>query len=178
LLALTCSCGSVSGSSPALTFSAGVEGSTVLDYQTKIDWFGTARVRLGYVWGNGEVMSYVTGGLAYGKVDVEGTSAVSGVTGFAPPFSLTQAFGHSQVNTGWVVGFGTEGKLLIPGWTYKIESLYMDLGTLDATGSGVSPPASGSVGAFTLSTTATGQVTTHSHFTDGILRAGVNYQFH
>jgi hypothetical protein len=44
--------------------------------------------------------------------------------------------GHSHVNTDWVVGSGTEGKLLIPGWTYKIEALYMDLGTLDATGSG------------------------------------------
>jgi hypothetical protein len=40
----------------------------------------------------------------------------------------------------------------------KIEALYMDLGTLDAG--------------------ATGQLTTHSHFTASILRAGVNYQFH
>ena len=45
------------------------------------------------------------------------------------PFSVTHAIGHSQVNTGWMVGFGTEGKLLIPGWTYKIESLYVDLGS-------------------------------------------------
>jgi hypothetical protein len=57
------------------------------------------------------------------------------------PFSVSQAFGHSQINTGcWVVGFGTEGKLLVPGWTYKIESLYMDLGTLDTgIASGVTP---------------------------------------
>ena len=109
-------------------------------------------------------MSYVTGGLAYGKVDVEGTSAVSGVTGFAPPFSLTQAFGHSQVNTGWVVGFGTEGKLLIPGWTYKIESLYMTLGSLDDNDR---PPIP-----------AGGQIHTHTSFRDYIVRAGLNYQFH
>jgi outer membrane immunogenic protein len=69
-----------------------------------------------------------------------------------------------------VVGFGTEGKLLIPGWTYKIESLYMDLGTLDTRSftSANSDPTFFSGG----------QVTTHSHFTDGILRLGVNYQFH
>src|SRR5262249_50032259 len=35
-----------------------VVGSTVLDYQTKIEWFGTVRGRLGYVWGDGNVMSY------------------------------------------------------------------------------------------------------------------------
>jgi hypothetical protein len=39
-------------------------------------------------------------------------------------FSIAQTFGHSHVNTGWVVGTGTEGKLLIPGWTYKIETLF------------------------------------------------------
>ena len=81
----------------------------------------------------------MTGGLAYGKVDLEGTNTVSGTVD-GSLFSIAQTFGHSHVNTGWVVGTGTEGKLLIPGWTYKIETLYMDLGHLDATGvtSGVS----------------------------------------
>src|SRR5262249_39571818 len=36
-------------------------------YTTQIDWFGTVRARIGYVWGNGEVLSYITGGLAYGE---------------------------------------------------------------------------------------------------------------
>jgi outer membrane immunogenic protein len=85
-------------------------GSTVLNYQTKIDWFGTVRLRASYVWGNGNVMSYVTGGLAYGKVDLEGTAAGSGAVGGSVPFSFTdEAIGRSHVNTGWVVGYGTEG---------------------------------------------------------------------
>jgi opacity protein-like surface antigen len=113
-------------------------------------------------------MTYLTGGLAYGRVGVDGTSTVSGSFIFPTvPFSAVHAIGHSQVNTGWVVGFGTEGKLLIPGWTYKIESLYMDLGSLDDTDR---------VGAITATTG--GQVHTHTHFTDAILRAGLNYQFH
>jgi outer membrane immunogenic protein len=144
-------------------------GSTALDYQTKIDWFSTARVRAGYVWGNGEVLSYVTGGLAYGKVDIAGASTVT-VPGFV---SVTQAFSHSQVNTGWTIGSGTEGKLLIPGWTYKIEGLYMDLGHLDATGSGGSATA-----LVPVNTTVTTGLTTHTHFTDTILRVGLNYQSH
>jgi outer membrane immunogenic protein len=154
-----------------------VTSTALTDYTTNIDWFGTVRGRIGYVWGtNGDVLTYVTGGLAYGEVKINGTSTVSALVGGAAPFSLVQTFGHSQVNTGWVVGWGTEGHLpgnLIPipgNWTWKIEGLYMDLGTLDATGvtSGSFPPT----------VVTGGQVATHTRFTDGILRAGLNYQFH
>jgi outer membrane immunogenic protein len=156
--------------------------STVLDYQTKIDWFGTARLRGGYVWGNGNVLSYVTGGLAYGEVKLDGTNIVSGTAGTSNliPSVVTQAFDHSNVNTGWVVGYGTEGRLVAPGWTWKVEGLYMDLGHLDATGSTVNTTVgSGSTFASTLTVRTTGgQITTHSHFTDGILRGGLNYKFY
>src|SRR5690242_6463841 len=71
------------GSPPTLTCP--VNGTLVRDYEAKIDWFGTVRLRAGFVWGNMDVFSYVTGGLAYGKVDLEGTSTVSGtITGTAP----------------------------------------------------------------------------------------------
>jgi outer membrane immunogenic protein len=157
------------------------DGSSVLNYQTKIEWFGTVRGRIGYVWGDGNVMSYLTGGLAYGKVDLEGTSTASGTASLAIqpppplPFSFTQTIGHSHVNAGWVVGYGTEGKLATPGWTWKVEGLWMDLGTLDATGSGASLSASS--GGDSVTVTA-GPVTTHTHFTDGVLRGGLNYKFY
>jgi outer membrane immunogenic protein len=153
-------------------FTFPVSGSTSLAYQTKRDWFGTVRGRIGYVWGNGAVLTYVTGGLAYGKVDIEGTSTP--ISGTGRDLSVTQAFGHSQVNAGWVAGFGMEGKLLIPGWTYKIESLYMDLGTLDAGTPGVSATLEHIV---VIENLNAGPITTHSHFTDAILRVGLNYKF-
>jgi len=162
----------------------GSTGTVVADYTTKIDWFGTVRGRIGYVWGNGNVMSYLTGGLAYGKVDLEGTNTVSGtvLTGGAAgvPFSITHAFGHNEVNTGWVVGYGTEGVIDFWGarnWTWKIEGLYMDLGHLDAT-STVGVDHSTFTPGFLILNASSGQVTTHSHFTDGILRAGLNYKFY
>jgi outer membrane immunogenic protein len=113
-----------------------VAATAVTDYTTKIEWFGTARVRIGYVWGNGNVMSYLTGGLAYGRVDIGGTSTISGHAGDTP-FSVSQAFSHNDVNIGWVVGYGTEGLIDFWGarnWTWKVEGLWMDLGTIDTTG--------------------------------------------
>jgi outer membrane immunogenic protein len=156
--------------------------TSVTDYTAKIEWFGTVRGRIGYVWGGGNVMSYLTGGFAYGRVDVEGTNAYSGT--FAPNggtgvFSVTNTFGHNNVNTGWVVGYGTEGVIDFWGarnWTWKIESLYMDLGHLDTTGVTSAVNVAGPPPAFTSG--SGGQLTTHTHFTDGILRAGLNYKFY
>lgn len=120
-------------------------------------------------------MSYLTGGLAYGEVKINGTSTISGTAG-GTPFFFTEAFGHSHVNVGWVVGYGTEGRLATPGWTWKVEGLYMDLGHLDAAGQGGFSTTS--IGTLSVVTTsATGLVSTHSHFTDGILRGGLNYHF-
>jgi outer membrane immunogenic protein len=145
-----------------------VAATTVTNYEAKIDWFGTVRGRIGYLFGDGTVLAYLTGGLAYGRVGVNGTSTVSGSFVFPTiPFSALHTIGHSQVNTGWTIGTGTEGKLLIPGWTYKIESLYMSLGSLDDTDS-VTP----------ITGTSGGGVHTHTRFTDYIVRAGLNYQFH
>jgi outer membrane immunogenic protein len=164
----------------------GAHGNTVTatgftDYTTKIEWFGTVRLRAGYVWGNGNVFSYVTGGFAYGKVDFEGTNTVSGtlhtVSGVPLSFSTNSAFGHNAVNTGWVVGYGTEGRLALTNWTWRIEGFWMDLGHLDTagvTGSTVEAVPPG----FLPVSLAGGPVTTHSHFTDGILRGGLNYKFY
>src|SRR5262249_21747096 len=73
------------------------DGTHAFDYAAKIEWFGTARVRAGYLFGDGAVLTYVTGGLAYGKVDVSGTSALT----LQDEAFLSQAFDHSNVNTGW-----------------------------------------------------------------------------
>jgi outer membrane immunogenic protein len=176
-------------SSPVISLPGGgllttLGGTSVFDYTAKIEWFGTARVRAGYLFGDGAVLTYVTGGLAYGKVDVAGASSLTGTTLGTPgePVPSIGAlsgvqFDHSKVNTGWVVGSGTEGKLFnFPGWIYRIEGLYMDLGHLDATAPGRS--ASGVIPGFADITLTSGSVHTHTHFTDTIIRLGVNYQFH
>jgi outer membrane immunogenic protein len=74
-----------------------------------------------------------------------------------------------------VVGGGIEGKCSYwIGWTWKVEYLYVDLGSLDI----VSPfPAAFPIGIAGGATPFAGPLTTHTHFTDNIVRVGLNYKF-
>jgi len=151
----------------------------VTSYEAKIEWFGTVRGRLGFLINN-QVLVYATGGLAYGKVGVSGNSIVNGsVIGpsFTAPFNAAgaTAFNESRTNIGWTVGTGIEGRFaywLPASWTWKLEYLYLDLGSLDTTNP--FPPAQAAY----FTTLFTGPFTTHTHFTDNIVRVGLNYQFH
>lgn len=131
-----------------------IEGVTT-NYETKVEWFGTARGRLGYVFDR-RILLYATAGLAYGRVSISGTSkdTFGGIT-----LSST-AFSNANVNAGWTVGGGVEGVAWDPRWTWKAEYLYLDLGTLDAAASSV-------------------LTSTHieTKFTDHVVRAGLNFHF-
>src|SRR5664280_2764020 len=150
---------------PGLDGPIPVIGAAVTDYEAKILWFGTVRGRIGYAWDR--VMLYATGGLAYGEIKVEGTNTVSGVVGGLPslPFLAVIAMGHSKVNVGWTVGAGIEGAL-VDHWTWKAEYLYIDLGSVDDPDIPI-----GFINA------TGGRVTTHTNFTDNVVRLGLNYKF-
>jgi len=91
-----------------------------LSLETKIDWFGTIRGRLGYAWDN--VLFYGTGGAAYGKVKVSG-SYNDGDFG--------SSFSDSDTNWGWTAGAGVEYGIT-KNITLKAEYLYVDLGSVSA----------------------------------------------
>ena len=167
-----------------LTFNGRCNGSTPLNgtsvtsLEAKIEWFGTARMRGGVLLNDG-LLLYVTGGAAYGQVNVAGNVLVTASTPFvAPPFIFgptTSAFDHSSTNLGWTLGGGLEGRflgLLSPDWTWKVEYLYVDLGPVNDT---VTPfsAASNTILAGPLN----GTVRTNTHFTDNIVRVGVNYHW-
>ena len=82
-------------------------------YSSKVDWFGTVRGRIGL--SQGPVLSYFTGGYAYGNVK---TSITEG--GVA-------AFSQDRMQSGWTVGSGVEAALG-GNWTGKVEYLYLNLG--------------------------------------------------
>ncbi|MEI9406926.1 outer membrane protein [Mesorhizobium argentiipisi] len=91
--------------------------------ETKVDWFGTLRARIGYTPVD-RFLVYGTGGLAYGheKVSVPGAD-------------------FSKTRVGWTVGAGAE-YAITNNWSFKSEYLYTDLGkaTFDTLGADVKVP--------------------------------------
>ena len=92
-------------------------------------------MRIGYAADNWLI--YGTGGLAYGEVAVSGSSnfgasltAPGVILGTAPFAPATAGFGTSQTNVGFTLGGGLEGRLS-QNWTWKLDYLYVDLGSVN-----------------------------------------------
>jgi outer membrane immunogenic protein len=84
-----------------------------------IDWYGTLRGRLGTTIGS--FMLYVTGGVAYGNVDLSSTFRAFGLTTYGQTL---------QPKIGGVVGAGGE-YLLKPNMMLTFQYQYVDLGKVD-----------------------------------------------
>jgi outer membrane immunogenic protein len=84
---------------------------------SSIKWYGTARGRAGVTSGN--ALFYGTGGLAYGKVDLNSSFNALG---------LSTSAQTSSVRAGWVVGAGID-YLLQPNLILNLGYQYVDLGT-------------------------------------------------
>jgi outer membrane immunogenic protein len=115
----------------------------------KLDWFGTTRARVGLA--TGPVLTYVTGGLAYGETE-------TGISIVAP--AGTSAFSTASTRSGWTWGTGVEASLG-GNWTGKLEYLYVDLGSASV----ASGLPSGTGGTFS------------TKYQEQLYRAGVNYKF-
>ncbi len=125
-------------------------------FSSRMDFFGTVRGRLGYVFDR--TLIYATGGFAYGDV----RNSVN-FTGAAGQLQFTGA--TDKIETGYTVGGGIE-HAFAPNWTVKGEYLYYDLGRTTVNVAVI--PGSGGGG--------TGYNTTFRN--DGhIGRIGVNYKF-
>jgi outer membrane immunogenic protein len=122
----------------------------------KILWFGTVRGRIGWLF-TPTLLFYGTGGLAYGKVSASGTISDPDNTG------ATLSFAASKVTVGYAAGAGIEGTILDSHWTWRIEYLYLNLGSLSVSGT---DPITGSA------------FNSGAKFTDNIVRVGLNYRFH
>jgi outer membrane immunogenic protein len=114
-----------------------------------LDWFGTARARVGYAadgW-----LAYLTGGYAFGRVALKGTATAGGASA---------SFTQNSTPSGWTIGAGTE-LALSPNWSARLEYIYVDLGTVNNTIAVAGVPA--------LIDSARVQM--------NLVRAGVNYRF-
>jgi outer membrane immunogenic protein len=130
-------------------------GTVAISHEEKLDWFGTVRGRIGYAVVP-DVLLYATGGLAYGHV----TSSVTGT--ITTTSSVSATISEADTKTGWTVGAGIEGAIPnLRNWTWKLEYLYIDLGTVN----------------YAYNSPITGSVTASNDITDNIVRAGINYRF-
>lgn len=116
--------------------AADIEGSATNTYlfpfvaivdvtaRTKLDWFGTARVRAGFVPAE-RLMVYATGGFAFGETTSTASYVGDSIGG---PFG-DQAT-EKTTRTGWAAGAGAE-YAFADHWSLKAEYLYTDLGDED-----------------------------------------------
>src|SRR6185503_15942077 len=104
------------------------------------------------------VLAFATGGVALTRLEVaNGFSDTNGILGSAR---------SSETKVGWTVGGGLEWGLS-RNWSVKAEYLYLNFGSVSASGTVVAPPG-GVAYANGLSTSA--DLTAH------VARAGVNFR--
>ena len=89
----------------------------------KSDWLFTLRPRLGIA--QGQVMAYVTGGLAVTDVKYSQTNTYVGLV-------PSEVGTISSTRAGWTAGGGVEAKITSM-WSVKAEYLYADFGNLSTT---------------------------------------------
>jgi outer membrane immunogenic protein len=151
------------GSSDVCAVTAGCPtGTGLFTANYKLDWFGTARGRIG-ILPTDRILLYATGGLAYG-----------GVSATTPAIPLS----WGSTRAGWTVGAGAEAAI-DHHWSIKLEYLYMDLGDV-GDGSTTATTVVTQPGVPVRRTTVTTTTFTSAfgtRFTDNILRVGVNYRF-
>jgi outer membrane immunogenic protein len=110
-------------------------------------WLGTDRGRVGYLFTPNNLI-YATGGVAYGNVKA----------GIDPTICPTCTIA-TKTMVGWTAGAGIEGRLATPGWTLKLEYLYVDLGGKN------------------IYTAAGGVDPERVSLRENIVRLGLNYKF-
>jgi outer membrane immunogenic protein len=158
------------GSSTFCSTAACGTGSLLVVASHELNWFGTARLRAGFLLTD-TFLLYATGGLAVADVDSTYTASL---VGFG-----TAGLSTSDTRVGWVIGGGGEWAFS-RNWSIKAEYLYIDLG--DVNNAGISTTSSVNLlgtpnqGFNTIiDTTVSG--TARTRWTDNIVRLGLNYRF-
>jgi outer membrane immunogenic protein len=185
--------GTFNGQTAVFAITGGVPVGTSISatYTERLRWLGTLRGRVGYAsdgW-----LVYATGGLAYGRVAIDGSATSPGVptldlfgsacagvgavallVGICPLANLS----NSTTKAGWTLGFGAEGALA-GGWSWKLEYLHVDLGSFTTTFALIPGCFGGGAGgaAACLQVGPGNTATVTSRITDEIVRVGLNYRF-
>lgn len=170
---------------PGMSWDANSVGITSIN--SGVDWLGTVRGRVGYLF-TPTMLLYATGGLTYGGVYANVTNAsFTSITpnvqrpdfelarvGMNPFYPVNYTFvgggNKSQTLVGWNVGGGIEW-MFMPNWSVKAEGIYWNMGNMTVpTATLATAPDSYHI---PLSTVGAVRV----NYQGVIARAGVNYHF-
>jgi outer membrane immunogenic protein len=153
-------------------------GNSPFNIDSRLEWFGTVRGRLG-ILPTDRLLVYATGGLAYGEVESH-ANYINGAgftfsQGISPDNSVIVcnvgttciAGAGSRMSAGWTLGGGLEWAFA-NNWTIKAEYFYLNLGS--QTIHSINTPA--------LATFVPGSIATNfNDATYNIVRVGLNYHF-
>lgn len=163
----------VTGSGSATVVGVGLEpvtGATPVtttQIQKSLDYLGTVRGRVGYLF-MPTLLLYATGGLAYGGANFSANMvSLDPTNNFGPGFGSSS---YSDTLVGWTVGGGVEW-MFIPNWSAKLEYLYYDLGSATTPGAFVAGANPAGALQWAYGSTAS------TRFNGNVIRAGVNYHF-
>ncbi len=146
---------------------SGASHFAAVNSSTYVDWFGTARGRLGITLPSmPNLMVFGTGGLAYGQVN----SNVSVADVFPGISTVIGRSSYFNTAVGWTAGGGVEWTpMSFPAWSLKLEYLYTDLGTVNQSFLGLLAGPIAPAVPFAASHTSSTRFNT--------IRAGVNWHF-
>jgi outer membrane immunogenic protein len=125
----------------------GTTGAITLSETDKMNYFGTARARLGVAMDRW--LPYVTGGLAYTSVNRNG-NALTGATG---------TYSATNTKTGYAIGAGVE-YAFAQNWSAKLEYLFLGY--------------NGNTNTYALAPATT---VAYGRLNDNVVRIGANYHF-
>jgi outer membrane immunogenic protein len=151
--------GSSSRSLTGITAAGG--GVNPLDTETNsasARYLATVRPRVGVAFAGNRALAYVTGGVAFARLNTNDAYNAIGSTALG---SVSSGFDR----TGWTVGGGME-YAITRNWSVKGEYLYADLGTVSTAAQIFPAPVS-----------ATTFFNYNHRYTENIARAGLNYKF-
>jgi outer membrane immunogenic protein len=139
------------------TITLGGVGARTTFAEQRLKWFGTTRVRAGYLVSD-NLLLYASGGLADGSLEVTASNNLVGTPCFVP--GACPRFRNVVTHFGWAAGAGLEYRW--GAWSATLDYIHYDLGTANfAYGDGISPSF----------------ITSSTKFSGDMVRGGINYKF-
>ena len=140
-----------------------IGGNFQTGLETRLNWLGTIRGRLGMLAAD-NLLLYSTGGIAFGdaktKLTATNAAPAPGGCGAGAPYCTNGASATSSV--GWALGGGVE-YALTSRWNLKAEYLHLDFGSETMTAVDANTPG--------------GEITATAKVRVDIVRLGLNYRF-